>query len=764
MPTIPRGAVSASRISLAILLISASVAAADRTGEQIYNQQCAACHGGSGQGVPDVYPHPLAGNRPLSGLTKYIIEKMPEDAAEECVGEDAKKVAAYVYDAFYSKVAQARNKPPRVELARLTVRQYRHALADLLGGFRKPARPSDQHGLQGEYFNSGRRIRRNQRKLQRIDAQVDFDFGDKAPAEKVSEEEFAIRWSGGIFAPYTGEYEFIVETENGARLWVNDREDALIDRWVRSGNDTEHRESVFLLGGRYYPLRLECFKEKREKSASIRLKWKPPQRAEAIIPTDRLAPGEFPEVFVVQTPFPPDDRSLGYVRGSAISKAWDEASTYAALDTAAYVAANLQDLAGTRVNRSEAAQMLPEFCRQFVERAFRRPLNKDQQEFYVDRHFADAENLEIALKKCVLLALKSPRFLYLQPPAGKPNSFDVAERLSFALWDSIPDDTLRKAAEEGKLVSRETVQAQVRRMLADPRAKAKVRGFYYQWLNLAHLHELSKDRERFPEFDEQVVSDLRDSLDLFLDDVTWSDASDFRQLLLSRSVYLNGRLARFYGTADMEEGAAFEKVELDPQKQVGLMTHPLIMAGYAYDATSSPIHRGVFVTRSLLGRRLRPPPQAVTPLPPDLHPGLSTRERITLQTKPQACRTCHGMINALGFTLENFDAVGRFREQEKGKPVDVSGSYETLAGKEVPLNGPRALGAFLAVSPEAHNAFIERLFQHMIQQPMLAYGIDRPERLREFFVKHHYNIRELLVELVTSAALASGNNQNGKPT
>src|SRR5688572_30235614 len=103
----------------------------------------------------------------------------------------------------------------------------------------------------------------------------------------------------------------------------------------------------------------------------------------------------------------------------------------------------------------------------------------------------------------------------------------------------------------------------------------------------------------------------------------------------------------------------------------GVITHPYLLSAFAYTSTSSPIHRGVFVSRSLLGRTLRPPPEAVAPLAPDLHADLTTRERVLLQTKAQACQTCHGMINPIGFSLENFDAIGRYRVQEKEKPVDA---------------------------------------------------------------------------------------------
>ena len=216
-------------------------------------------------------------------------------------------------------------------------------------------------------------------------------------------------------------------------------------------------------------------------------------------------------------------------------------------------------------------------------------------------------------------------------------------------------------------------------MVNDPRARAKLEGFFLQWLKIDQARDIVKDPKRFPEFNETVVSDLRTSLDLFLEDVIGSEASDYRQLLRANYVYLNGRLARLYG-AKLPADAPFQKVSLEQEERTGLLTHPYLMASFAYTATSSPIHRGVFIARSVLGRVLRPPPEAVAPLAADLHPDLTTRQRVSIQTQPESCRSCHGMINPLGFTLEHFDAVGRYRKEEKGKPIDATGSYETRSG------------------------------------------------------------------------------------
>src|SRR5439155_27380740 len=152
----------------------------------------------------------------------------------------------------------------------------------------------------------------------------------------------------------------------------------------------------------------------------------------------------------------------------------------------------------------------------------------------------------------------------------------------------------------------------------------------------------------------------------------------------------------------------FGKVKLDAGRRAGVLTHPYLMAGFAYTGASSPIHRGVFLARGVLGRTLRPPQDAFTPLPEDLHPTLTTRERVAFQTKGENCQACHGLINPLGFTLEHFDAVGRYRDKENGKPVEASGTYQTRSGEMVIFAGARDLAKFLAGTDEVQAAFAER--------------------------------------------------------
>jgi len=750
-------------LGVALMLPARAAAAPEaRTGEQIYRQQCVSCHGKVGEGSDD-YPHPLAGDKSVEQLTRLIAKSMPKESRQKCTGEDAQKVATYIYDAFYSRIAQERNKPPRIELSRLTVRQYRNAVADLIGTFRTPGRWDEKRGLHGEYFKS-RQFRDRERLIDRTDPVVRFDFGDSSPdPSKFDAATFSIRWEGSVLAPETGEYEFIVRTEHATRLWVNDTRRPLIDAFVKSGTDTEYRGSLFLLGGRAYPLRLEFSKAKQGVDdsktkkpkegvkASIALEWKLPNRAAEVIPQRNLTPNRFPTLFVATTSFPPDDRSIGYERGTSVSKAWEQATTEAAIEAAGYVLANLTDLSGVRDSATDRRARLQDFCLRFAERAFRRPLTAEQKRVYVERQFEAGKDVDTAVKRVVLLVLKSPRFLYQEIGDG-PEAYDVASRIAFGLWDSLPDQDLLTAAANGQLATREQVVLQAQRMATDLRARAKLRQFFLQWLKVETAPDLTRDSKQFPGFDQAVASDLRTSLELSLEDTLWSEASDFRQLLLTDSLFLNGRLGRFYG-ADLPADADFQKVSLKQGERAGLLSHPYLMATFAYTSTSSPIHRGVFLARSVLGQSLRPPPDAFSPLAPDLHPKLTTRERVLLQTSPQSCQTCHGMINSLGFTLEHFDAVGRFRDKEKDRPIDATGTYLTRTGQVKKFAGIKDLAKFLADSEETQDAFVEQVFHHLIKQPVRAFGPQKLADLRQSFVANRYNVRKLMVEMIAETAL-----------
>jgi len=747
------------------------VAAPD--GKSIYRKQCASCHGAEGQGVKGKYDDALYGEWNVDRLTRYIHKNMPEEKPELCVDADAAAVAAFIHDSFYSPEARLRKNPPRMDLARLTNRQHLNSVADLLKQFTGGVRFVKGGGGLKARYESGARIQGIKASYEQVDAEVNFDYGTNSPnAEKIQPDKFQITWRGSVIADETGDHEFVVRSPNGIRLWVNGSTTPLIDAYVASGAQTEHRATIRLIGGRAYPLELDFFKF-NDATASIALEWKPPHGVQQVIPARNLSTDRVDSTFVLETRFPADDSSAGYERGVQISKAWDEAATQAAIETANQVVARLDALARTRKEEPDRDEKLREFGARFVEAAWRRPLTGAEREVFVDAQFQPRESRglfdrlwsvfsppkpveppapEDAVKRVVLLALKSPQFLYPGLSAAPPDSYVVASRLSYALWDSVPDAALLEAAVRGELVTRLQVEAQARRMMNDPRARAKVREFLHHWLQLDEVEDVAKDATLFPGFDARLVADLRVSLDLMLEDVFWSADSDYRRLLTDEALYANKAIATFYGFP-AEAGDGFQKVADGSGVRSGVVTHPYLMAAFSYPRSTSPIHRGVFLTRNIVGRALKQPPMAVEFKEEEFDPSLTMREKVVALTKSDACQACHSVINPLGFTLEQFDAVGRFRAADNGHPVDAAVEYQDGSGRLVRFEGARDLAMFAADNPDAHSAFIGRMFQHVAKQPMLAYDFDLPRRLREGFVAGSFNMQRLMIEIAMATAL-----------
>ena len=769
--------------TLGLALISSLAVAAEPTalrqrGEQLYRDQCAACHGDQGQGVEGEYDDPLVGDASVGELAATIDFTMPLDDPEACVGEDAEAVAAYVHYAFYSEAARIRNRPPQIELARLTGTQLRQSLADLYARFDGVLEPVEEHGLKGIYFD-GERWKKENKKLERVDPVLDFDFGKEAPVEGVKPEAFYIHWSGGLKVDETGDYQIIVRSSCSFVMdfGADDRE--LINNHVQSGDKTEFRRKLRLTGGRVYPVKIQFVQRERKTEqppARISLSWVPPHGQEEIVPARNLVPVHGPGVFALQTKMPPDDSSYGYERGIAVNRQWDQATTAAAIEFAEIATEELwpryqrrhgkekddKENDGKEKDDKEKEEsgkdrpVLRKFLTELVETAFRGQLTDELRQMYVDDQVdAEPDNAE-AIRRTLLVALKSPRFLYPTLDPQHSPSQRVANRLALTLYDSLPTDRwLTEAARSGELKTDEQVRQAAERMVDDYRARSKVRQMLYGWLDIDHLGEISKDSERFPGFDPAVVSDLRKSFVAMLDEIVWSEPSDFRQLLQAEWTYTTDRLAEYYGESWQpaeDEGPRLRRSRGGAKHRYGVLTHPYLMSGLAYTDATSPIHRGVFLIRHVLGRTLRPPNDAFSPLSPDLHPDLTTRERVELQTSPESCQICHSKINGVGFTLENFDAVGRYRSEEKEKPIDASGGYTTRSGEEVTFDGPGDLADFLVTSDDAHRAFVSHAFEFFVKQPIAAYGPDTLDRLTASFRESGFHIRKLLAEIAVIAA------------
>jgi len=322
----------------------------------------------------------------------------------------------------------------------------------------------------------------------------------------------------------------------------------------------------------------------------------------------------------------------------------------------------------------------------FARRAYRRPPTDAEVEvalkFYKDARAEGA--FETGIEMALRALLVSPEFLFQieQEPANlAPNTayrlsdLEIASRLSFFLWSSIPDDQLLDVAVAGKLKDPQVMAQQVRRMLADPRSEALVNSFADQWLYLRNLATTIPDARLFPDFDDNLRQALRRETQLFFESVMREDRNVL-DLLSAKYTYVNERLAKHYGIPNVY-GSQFRRVAFDNNSvRGGLLSQGSILTVTSYPDRTSPVIRGKWILTNIVGAPPPPPPPNVPPLKDNASTGkvLTMRERMAQHRANQPCAGCHKLMDPVGFMLENFDAVGRFRTAEDGIAIDASGN------------------------------------------------------------------------------------------
>jgi hypothetical protein len=356
--------------------------------------------------------------------------------------------------------------------------------------------------------------------------------------------------------------------------------------------------------------------------------------------------------------------------------------------------------------------------------AYRRPLQASELDLLMG--FYDRErrqgDFEAGIELALRFMLTSPQFIFRveAEPANlasggvyELSDFDLASRLSFFLWSSIPDDALLTAASRGELRNPGKLGPHVRRMLADPRASALVENFAGQWLYLRNLNGTRPDPLTFPDFDDNLRQSLKRETELFFSSVMQEDRSVL-DLLTADYTFLNERLARHYGIPGIY-GDRFRRVAVTDPRRRGLLGQGSVLTVTSYATRTSPVLRGKWILENLLSAPPPPPPPNV----PDLDDSgsaedLSTRERMVKHRANPACAVCHARMDPYGFGLENFDAIGRWRVSEgDGKPIDASDRLPDGTA----FNGPVELRAALLRQPEE--------FVKTFARKLLTYAVGR---------------------------------------
>jgi hypothetical protein len=391
-------------------------------------------------------------------------------------------------------------------------------------------------------------------------------------------------------------------------------------------------------------------------------------------------------------------------------------------------------------------------------RAYRRPLDKSEQDRYATLYAADAkaEGYEPAMRLVVAAMLQSPHMLYHleldDPSKTLPNGiarlpgYALASRLAFFVWSSAPDDALLDAAGSGALDTDDGLLKEAQRLLGDPRARNGIQSFHEQWLGLLKLDNASRDQKLFPEWTPELVTAIRDESARFADYVIRDQTGDLPTLLGASYSFPTGPGMKLRGVASAPAGG---KVDMAADHAVGLLTQPAFLAAHAHSNQTSPIIRGRALRERLFCQPLPDPPPDVAAVAPPLQPGLTTRERYAAhRTAGSSCTSCHSLIDDLGFALEHFDAIGRYRETEEGKAIDSTGVL-TQTDVDGDMNGARALADRMSESEQVSRCYAKQWFRFAIGRGESTADNCSLKRVEDAFAKGG-SIRDLLVAITSS--------------
>jgi hypothetical protein len=370
-----------------------------------------------------------------------------------------------------------------------------------------------------------------------------------------------------------------------------------------------------------------------------------------------------------------------------------------------------------------------EILTRLARHAFRRPVTEADLAPLLDfyRSGSAQAGFEAGIQSGITAMLVSTKFLYRAEPFAPPegispgeayavDDLELAWRLAFFLWSSGPDEELLTLAEQRRLSEPKTYQAQVRRLLADPKSKSLVTNFAFQWLGVRRLQAVDPDPKLYPYFDEDLRAAFEREMELFLDSILRNGEASILDLLTARHTYVNERLARHYGIASVR-GDQFRRIELADPNRFGLLGKGSVLMVTSYPDRTSPVLRGAWIMEHLLGTPPAPVPAGVetdlTPLPGDQP--RSVRERLARHRTDPSCNHCHGVIDPLGQALEGFNPIGEWRIVERESGVRIDSRGQLAGGREV--SSPIDLREALAAEPE--------LFVQSLTEKLLTYALGR---------------------------------------
>jgi hypothetical protein len=413
--------------------------------------------------------------------------------------------------------------------------------------------------------------------------------------------------------------------------------------------------------------------------------------------------------------------------------------------------------------------------RPLMQRAFRRKVTEQEVLPFaslVEQAVKDGEKFEAGMQIALQAVLISPHFLFRLERDAQPNNpqqiheigqYELATRLSYFLWSSLPDDELFMLANQGKLHQEAVLKQQVKRMLQDPRADALTQNFALQWLNLRMLDTTSPDPKVFAGFDERLKADMRRETEMFFQTIVKEDRSivDF---LKGDFTFLNERLAKHYGLEDKAKlnGDEFVRVSLAGSPRRGVLSQASVLTLTSNPERTSPVKRGKWILENILGA---PPPDP----PPDVpqldatqkaQPNLTLRQQLEVHRQNAVCASCHKTMDALGFGLENFDAVGRWRDKDGKDPIDSSG----ILPNGDKFKGPSELtGVLVQRKQEFARCFTEKMMVYALGRGLAPYDRCAAQEIVKAADQDQFKFSALVTQIVLSDPFRKRRGDGGKP-
>ncbi|WP_428268473.1 DUF1592 domain-containing protein [Haliangium sp.] len=475
--------------------------------------------------------------------------------------------------------------------------------------------------------------------------------------------------------------------------------------------------------------------------------------------------------------FVPDEEAGGFTnQASALvvspllaEQYLESAETLAATHSESLLADDLPACVGASVDPSACNAAAEAFIRDFGKRTFRRPLAEDEVTMHKDLFMQGAALGEgsydprTGLELVLQAMLQSPHFLYRiefgesDPVEGdvvQLTSYEMASRLSFLFWGTMPDAGLFEAAEADELREPEQIEAQARRLLAAPRARDAIKNFHRQWLGLddfAAIAAAGRDVDLYPDYDDRLLALWQEETESFIEYAIFEQDADVATLFTAPYSMMNAELAAFYGIQGGPQGAAFERVDLDPNLYAGFLTQAGLLALYSKTEATSPVQRGKFVRERLLCQAAPPPPDVV-PEPPMVDTSKTTREQYVEHRENPACAMCHLWMDTIGFGFENFDAIGRYRAEQNGLPIDASGEILYSDDADGAFNGVVELAERLGNSNQVRRCVSTQWFRYAYGRAETDADTCSMDVINQYFEESAWDVKELLVGLTQTDA------------